>query len=463
MGAVDLTTGDIKSHLRRLAIPASFGFLFNTLFNVVDTFFAGFLGAEPLAGLSLSFPVFFLVIALSAGIGSGLTALLSIAIGRKKTEEFHGLALAGLSLAFLLATVLFFSGGHLAPFLFELIGAKGEALRYGMEYTGIIFYGSFFFVINNIMNSLLNAQGDTRSYRNALIVGFILNAILDPLLIMGWFGIPNFGITGIALATIFAQMGGTFYLAYRLKKSALFHLKSCLTCGLNLRTIGSILKQGIPSSLNMMTIATGNFIINHYVVRYGGEMALGAYGAAFRIEQLALLPAAGLNIAVLTITGQNFGVKNFDRIYALYRTALKVGVSILTVGILLIVPFADFLVSLFNADPQVVKIGGDYLRVEVFAFFTYIIIFISNSILQGIKKPAFGFYISIFRQVLLPMLLFTFLGTNLGWGIFGVWWGIVFTNWSAAVIAVIFTLYSLKQVRKEHERTVNTKEIPVEN
>jgi putative MATE family efflux protein len=444
----DMTTGSVISHIKRIAIPSSIGFLFNTLFNVVDTFFAGKLGPDALAGLSMSFPIFFIILALSSGIGTGATALLSIALGKKNTDDFHRLGLNAIVMGAIMSVILIFSASSISPLLFGFMGANGLALSYGIAYTNVLFYGCFFFIMNFIINGLLNAQGDTRTFRNFLLIGFLLNIILDPLFIMGWFGLPKMGVAGIALATVIVQVIGTFYLSYKLRKSPIFNFNLLKKAKISFVTSGSILKQGIPASLNMMTIAIGVFVINHFVVKFGGQTAVGAYGVALRIEQLILLPAIGLNIAVLTITGQNFGARNFSRIYEVYKLSIIIALVIMTFGMFVIYPFAKVFVGWFNSDISIVSVGVQYLRIEVFGFFTYVILSISSSILQGVKKPVFAVYIGLYRQIILPVAIFYYLGDVLQWGLLGVWWGIVIINWSAVVISVIYTLIILKKVSK---------------
>ena len=158
---------------------------------------------------------------------------------------------------------------------------------------------------------MLNAQGDTKSYRNFLIIGFFMNLVLDPLLIFGWFGLPQLGTIGVALATVIIQIFGTLYMIYRLKKSPIFELQSFKNAPFKFEVIVQLFNQGFPASLNMMTIALGVFVINFYVLKYAGSTTIAAYGAAMRVEQLILLPALGLNIATLTLVGQNFGAKKF--------------------------------------------------------------------------------------------------------------------------------------------------------
>jgi putative MATE family efflux protein len=447
MKSIDLTQGDILKHIKRVSIPASVGFLFNTLFNVVDTYYAGQLSSDALAGLSLSFPIFFIIIALSSGLGSGTTALASIALGKKDPKSFHMLARNALFLSLIVSIIISIFAPMITIPLFQLSGVSGVPLSLGVSYTNTIFYGSIFFILNFTLNGLLNAQGDTKSFRNFLIVGFFLNLILDPLFIYGWFGLPEFGVTGIAIATVFVQFIGTVYLTIRLIKSSEFVKEIYKTAKINFNIILAILKQGVPASLNMATIALGVFVINYFVVRYGGADAAAGFGAALRIEQLALLPALGLNVATLTIVGQNFGASQYDRIIEVRKKALLIGLSIMAVGIIVIYPLAPILVGLFSDNTNVVNYGSGYLRVEVFAFFTYIFLNINISLLQGIKKPFFAIVVGLFRQIL-PITLFYYLGTTLNMGVHGVWWGIVIINWLAVIIVLFYTSYELKKLKK---------------
>ena len=207
---------------------------------------------------------------------------------------------------------------------------------------------------------------------------------------------------------------------------------------LSLHTSTEILKQGIPSSLNMATIAIGVFIINYFILFFADAPTIAGYGAAVRIEQLALLPALGLNIAVLTITGQSYGAENKERMWSIYKLVLKIGVTIMLVGAAIIFPLAPLLVKLFNNDPLVVDAGTVYLRIEVFAFVTYVFLNTGISSMQGIKKPNFAVFIGLYRQIVFPIILFYLLGSVIDFGIKGVWYGIVIINWSAVFITILY-------------------------
>ena len=438
MTSYDLTQGPLIEHIKRIAIPASVGYLFNTLYNVVDTFYAGKLSTDALAGMTISFPIFFIVIALSSGLGSGATALNSIALGEKREDIFHELSKNAVLLGLIFSVVIVLIAPILTPFLFKMSGASGNAMTLGVDYTQTIFYGVLFFIMNAILNGFLNAQGDTKTYRNFLIFGFFLNLILDPLFIYGWFGLPKLDTVGVALATVIVQGIGTVYLIYKVLKSPVFNKHNFMHSKLSLLTSIEILKQGLPSSLNMATVAIGVFIINYFILFFADAPTIAGYGAAVRIEQLALLPALGLNIAVLTITGQSYGASNKERMWSIYKLALKIGVIIMLIGAVIIFPLAPLLIKLFNSDASVVDAGTVYLRIEVFAFATYVFLYTGISSMQGIKKPNFAIFIGLYRQIVLPIILFYLLGTVFDFGIKGVWYGIVIINWSAVVITVFY-------------------------
>jgi Na+-driven multidrug efflux pump len=211
------------------------------------------------------------------------------------------------------------------------------------------------------------------------------------------------------------------------------------------KTIKDLLRQGIPASLNSATIALGVFVINYFVLLYGGDTTIAAYGVSLRIEQLILLPTIGLNIAVLAIVGQNFGAGNLDRILEVRKLTTKYGVIIMALGMVVVLLFASPLIRIFDSTPAVVDAGVTYLRIATLVFIAYIPLNISVSVLQGIKKPNFAIYIGIFRQ-LLPFAIFYTLGTIFGLGVLGVWYGIVFINWLAVLISLWYTNRELKKI-----------------
>ena len=445
----DYTQGNLRKQILNMAIPVSVGMFFNTMFNVVDTFYAGQLSTEALAGMSLSFSVFFMLLAVTMGISTGLSALLSIAVGKRNEAEIRHLTANGVFLTVVVSIVVTLTGYVFSPVLLELLGATGQTLHEGTTYLRTIYVGAIFFALNGVLNALLSSRGVTKPYRNFLIIGFFMNLILDPLFIFGPFGLPQLGTMGVALATVVVQFTGNIYLAYKCHKLLGLRFEQLMPkmgkplAFIRLKKIKEILSQGIPASLNLMTIALGIYVINYFIYQHGNDAAIAGYGVAMRIEQIVLLPAIGLNTAALTIAGQNFGAGNMARVKQTYYESLKIGFLIMTVGMLLVYPLADRLIGLFNDDSNVIFEGARYLRVEFIAFNAYIVLNIGLSILQAIKKPQFAVWIGVSRQLVLPFALFTLLGDVLGLGLIGIWWGIVITVWlGAAACAVIVYRYT---------------------
>ncbi|WP_319371230.1 MATE family efflux transporter [uncultured Ilyobacter sp.] len=444
---MDLTKGDIGQAVKKVAIPSSVGFLFNTLFNVVDSIYTGYIGPEALAGLAMSFPVFFILISLGSGIGTGVTAILSNFIGEKSCEKARVTGRDALTLGVIFAVFITLVGIGVDGPLFRYMGGTEASVFYGEKYTTWIFVGSVFFVMNMVFNGILSSQGDTKSYRNFLIIGFLANIVLDPFFIF----VLKMSTDGVAIATVLVQIIGNFYLYKRVRMSQLFSGFEYKLCRPHMENYKNILSQGIPASLNMMTIALGIFVINYFVIKQAGDMAVAAYGISTRIEQMALLPAIGLNIAALSIAGQSYGAGETERVMAVYKKTLKYGLVIMTTAIFVILPLSKYLLQIFTRNSEIIKYGMSYFRVEVLVFNSYIFLNISVSILQGLKRPKFAIVIGLYRQFIMPLLLFPIF-TRMTGSVTGIWWGIFTINWSAAIIAVFYVNFVYKKILLSKEK-----------
>jgi len=435
----DLTTAPIPQLVRRLAIPASVGFFFNTMYNVVDTYFAGRWSTDALAALSLSFPVFFILIAMGSGFSTGATALIGDALGRRDRPAAAAVAAQGLVLGLLATLVIMVVGYASAPSLYRMLGAEEEYLDLCLSYLHVILAGSGFILTFYMFNGILNAQGDTRAFRDYLIAATVANVIMDPWFMYGGLGLPAMGVPGIALATIIAQAGGVVFLGRRARRTGLLWRSTGARWRPDGAILGAIAAQGIPASLNMMTVAIGIFVITYYLSAFGQD-AVAAYGAATRIEQIILLPALGLNVAALTLAAQNGGARRFDRVRSTVRTCLTYGMLVVLVGSTLMFIGADWLMARFTDSAAVVAIGGHYLRIAAFIEFAYVLLFVNLSVLQGLKLPIFALWIGLGRQIVAPVILFTLATRVWDLGLDGVWWSIFGITWTAALVAVAFAL-----------------------
>ncbi len=453
---LDLIGEPIPRLIRKIAIPASVGMIFNTMYNIVDTYFGQFLSTEGLAALSLSFPLFFVILAAGLGIATGATALISNALGAGDEETAARYQAQAISFGVISSIVLTIVGLLVAEPAFRFMGADDLVLPLAMDYMRVILFGTVFFLLNAIVNAGLNSRGDTKSYRNVLFIGMILNIGLDPLLLFGFapLGIPYMGAAGIALATVIIQGVSLVYMLWRARKQGSLRGMSVGDYIPKGKFFGEIAVQGIPASINMMTVALGMFVINFFIARSGSTKGLAAYGVALRIEQIALLPSAGLHTAILTLVGNNFGAKQFDRVRETFRTALKYGVIVMAGSLAVILPLAGVLMRQFTDDPEVIAIGRTYLYIEGLVYYAYVLLFGSVSFMQGLKRPMPAIYVGIYRQLIAPAVVFYLFAEVFNWGLLGIWWGIFAVTWSAALVTNVATKVVFNRERRAYEATL---------
>lgn len=444
----ELITKDINKLIFQIAIPSSIGMFFNTMYNVVDTFYIGQISTEAIAALSYSFMIFFMLLSISFGLSSAIIAYVGGALGDHKRNMAKIYASNGISLFMSISLILSIVSFLLLEDIFILIGASGQVLEYALEYTYIILLGIFPMLIGLGANAVLVALGDTKSYRNILIIGFILNVILNPIFIYGFYFIPALGISGVAIATVLIQCITLIYMLFKLCKTDLFNLDLFLSSFPNIKAFRHLAKQAIPASLNMFLGSLGSMITMYFVSMYGFK-AVAAFGIGYRVEQIILLPMLGLNTAVISIVSNNFGAKNFDRIDEVIDKSLKYGYIMSAIGVVLIAFFGKYMIMVFDTDTEVVDIAYIYIIFESFIFFSFITLFISTSTLQGIKNPFMIPYISFYRQIFMPIIFFFLVVYVFELSIVYLWISMFIIITSAAIFLRLYTKKQLKIARKK--------------
>ena len=442
---MNLTKDPVPKLIKQLAVPASVGFFFNTMYNVVDTYFAGKLSTDALAALSVSFPVFFILIAVSSGISQGATAILSNSLGADDRQEAQSMAVQSVLFSMTLGVLLMLIGFAACPTLFKILGAEGPYLSITTSYMNGILTGTLFFIGQSIGNAILNAQGDTTTFRNLLIAGFLMNLVLDPWFMYGGMGLPAMGIRGIALATVLIQALGCIYMAVKVSNSKLRLPWGRAAWFPDMQAWKQLAQQGIPASVNMMTVAAGIFVITWFVSFFSKE-GVAAYGIATRIEQIILLPTIGLNIAVLALTGQNNGAGRIDRVREMRKFAMKAGLIMMLAGGVALYWSAGWMMQRFTDDTEVTRIGAEYLRIASITLCSYVILFQTVFMLQGLKRPMIALWIGLYRQILAPCIVFYLLAFVLDWKLDGIWWGIFGVTWSAALFTLALGNRILNQI-----------------
>ena len=445
-----LTKDPIWFLLRKVTIPASVGSLFQTFYNLVDTWFAGKISAEAIGAIAKSFPIYFTIIAVGVGIGAATNAMIGNAIGEKKERVASMYIAQSLIFALVISVLVTIFGLNASNFLLGVMGSDVSGIALTREYLDIIFYGTFIVLIQISLNGTLNAQGDTKSYRNVLIFSFFLNIFLNPLFIWGYGVIPAFGIAGLAIATVISQLIGTIYLAYKVNNCKIREYLKIACFIPKFEYLNPLTRQSIPVMFSMLFIGVGIFNILYFIGQFG-DLATAGYGAALRVEQVFLLPVIGLNTAVLSIGGQNFGAKAYDRIRELYTKALFFGSSFMAVAGIILFFGAEFFVSLFTDNQEAVKHGAIYLKVAALIGPIYPVFFITTAVFQAVKKPLFSLYLSILRLTAFPFLSLWYVINIRGGDYEDIFYTIMATNWAMGIAVLIFIGYFLNNVFKQNK------------
>ena len=448
--SIKLTKDPIWTLLRRVTIPASVGSLFQTFYNLVDTWFAGRISAEAIGAIAKSFPIYFTIIAVGVGLGAATNALIGNSIGEKKIRVASLYVAQSLIFAVLVSIIVTIFGLNASNYLLGVMGSDEAGIILTREYLDIIFYGTFIVLIQISLNGTLNAQGDTKSYRNVLIFSFFLNIFLNPLFIWGYGFIPGFGIAGLAIATVISQSIGTIYLAFKVNNCQIRNYLKPQCFIPKFEYLKSLINQAVPVMFSMLFIGVGIFNILYFIGKFG-DLATAGYGAALRVEQVFLLPVIGLNTAVLSIGGQNFGAKAYNRIRELYTKALFFGISFMTVAGVIIFFGAEFFVSLFTDNQEAVMSGAIYLKVAALIGPIYPVFFITTAVFQAVKKPLYSLYLSILRLTAFPFLSLWYVINIRGGDYQDIFYTIMVTNWAMGIAVLIFIGYFLNNVFKQNK------------
>ncbi len=420
------------------------------MYNVVDSFYAGKLSTVALAALGLSFPVFLLIIATGGGLSRGASALIANAIGAGETEKQKRFVAQSYSLGFLLALVLTTTGFLTSTPIFRLMGAEGEYLAAAQAYMTPIFCGSIFFIAASLSNAILIASGDSKTYSKVLISGFLGNLVLDPWFMYGGYGLPAMGIAGIGWATVILIMLGSSWMVWTVVRRGLLTFDPWQNLLPDWSVYSEILRQAVPASFNIMSVALGFFVTTFFLKQFG-EAAVAAFGVTTRIEQIGLLTTVGLYSSIMALVGQNNGAGNFERVHETMRWCNRIGLAMnLTISVLMFV-FAERLMRVFSSDQEVVSMGVTCLRVIMPIEWSYVMTSTHLAMLQAVKRPMYGLFESILRKVLLPLpclwLCVTLYQLPINW----VWYCVAVTNVAMTIVTVVYAQTMLRTLGRDGE------------
>ncbi|MCE2524014.1 MAG: MATE family efflux transporter [Rhodobacteraceae bacterium] len=442
----DLTVGSIPGHFRRMAIPTAIGMVFTTLYNVVDSYFAGIISTDALAALAVSFHVFFILVTFGFGVNSAMGALVGNALGAGRRRYARTIACQGISYAVVASILLTVVGYAVSPFLISAVSEPGSFRDLANAYIDVLLLAAPAFIVVFSINGILGAQGDAVSMQRAQIAAFFANIALNPIMIFGIPGVfPALGFNGIALSTATSQSGVLAYMLWRLYRSELMARQRLVLYRPRLRQFREITVLALPASSAMIVMLVGAFVVQLYLKQFGPQ-AIAAYGVGLRIEQMLLLPAFGLTITLLPIAAQNFGAHEYERVQEAFIFCCKAGTLLMLLASLLLWVASKPAMSLFTDDPEVIRIGRNYLNVDGFMLPIYILLFAMNSLLQALKRPMFTLWIGIFRQGFGIAFFCAIFVLVFDWGTWGVWLGVAASVATGLLLAFWFTL---RVARKE--------------
>lgn len=439
---MNLLKDEVSLLVRKLAVPASVGTLFQTLYTIVDTFYAGKISPEALSALSKSFPIYFLIIATSIGVTVAGTSLIGSSIGEKNEKNVLSYFGNVIIYSIIISVVVSILGFAFGEKIFLLMNSSEEVTILGLEYINVIFIGTILFILVVALNSFLHAEGDTKTYRNVLIFSFFLNIILNPIFIFGFLFIPPLGITGIGIATLIAQFVSLLVILIkilnnqRIKQITLDHFKA------KFFFLKNIFFQSMPITIAILGYSIAATVVFTYVGLFG-EYAVAGYGSATRIEQVVLLPILGINTAIISIIAQNIGAKYYDRVEQSYFTSIKYGLFIMLIAGVVIFISADIVPKFFSSNPEVIMHGSMYLKISAFILPAYPIFFLSNGFFMALKKSEKAMVNNIARNVIVPVLSFYIAKyLNADFKTFFYIWAIF--QWLISLILLFYVKYYIK-------------------
>lgn len=359
--SIDLGKGSISKLLYTLAVPTIIGQLVNLLYNVIDRIFIGRManGDIAMAGVGVAMPIILLVSAFAMLFAAGGAPLSAIEMGKQdndKAQEIMSNCFSMLISGGIILTILFLIFKE--PILWAF-GASNATIGYGLDYLSIYLIGTIFVQISLGMNLFINTQGFTKIGMFTVIIGAIINIVLDPILIFGF----GMGVKGAALATIISQgISAIFVLKFLFgKKSILKIRKKYLK--LNKKLALSIVALGVAPFIMQATESLVLVSLNNQLLKYGGDLAVGAMTIMSSIMQVIMMPLMGLTQGAQPIISYNFGAKEMDRVKKTFKLLFIICVSYSAVMVSLIMIFPEFFVSIFNNKPELVEITSWAMRI----------------------------------------------------------------------------------------------------
>jgi putative MATE family efflux protein len=443
----DLTQGKIAKQLWSVAWPMMLSMFFFTLYNLVDAFWVSKLSPEAIAAVSISQITLFAMMSLAMGISVGSSVLMGMSLGAGNKENAEKILGQGYLLSIFAG--LFFS---VVAFVFRepllhLSGAIPSIYPLALPFFTVSAIGSVLTFLMMATSTAFNAQGDNFTATKFFAVSVLTNAILDPIMIFGYFGVPAMGIAGAAWATLISQ-AVFLVLALRVLMSDRMMVPLRLkNLRLKWESVKKVFKIGLPASLTQTLNPVGFSALMVIVAGAFLEAGAAAFSIGFRIEFFAFIPAIGFGFGSMAMMGQNVGAGNFERVREIFRTVVRLAAGTALGFAALAFIFAPLIVGVFTDDPTVTEYALQYFRIVPFGYAFFAVAFVEASVFQGLGRSWPGFWITFGRMAITFAIAFTTVKI-LQMPIWSVWAALVVGSVTSSILGYIWVKYAIEHAKR---------------
>jgi len=448
-GSSRLGTEAVLPLLFKLSIPGIIGMAVQALYNVVDSIYIGHVSKEALSALSLAFPIQMVLISLAVGTGVGATSLIARTLGKGDTKTAGHVAEHVVIITIVLGAVVALAGALFAEQLIGIFTDIPDLIKMGSDYIRIIMIGSFAMFIPMLFNGILRGEGNTFVPMLTMIIGAVLNIILDPFFIFGIGFFPEMGVQGAAVATVLSRIvSGTFII------KILFSDKNEIKINmLRLKFRFSIIRQlysvGLPvmlmQLLSSVMLAGGNLILGTFTTT-----AIAVFGIFFRLQSFVLMPVFGLGQGVMPLMGYNFGSGNTQRMKTTARIAFITAFLFTCAGFLLFQSLSRQLITMFNTDAELVRIGTQALRRISIGFLFVGPTIMSANIFQAMGRGVPSLVIIFMRTIVILLPVMYLLGRL--YGLSALWFAFPIAEFITFLFSFSWLLFVLRRTLADMNR-----------
>ncbi|MBM7622623.1 MATE family efflux transporter [Sporohalobacter salinus] len=441
-----LGTENILPLLIKLSVPGIIGMGTQSLYNVIDSIYIGRLSKEALSAVSLAFPVQMILIAIGAGTGVGISSLISRLLGKDKDNKASNAAEHVILITLVYGLIVGVGGLLWADELINIFTDNSNLVTMAVEYIRVIMMGSMALFFPMIANNVLRGAGNTFAPMVMLVIGAVLNIIIDPFLIFGIGIFPKLGIQGAAVATILSRLIGGIFIAYILFKRQKQIEFSLNKFEFDFQLIKEIYRVGLPAMAMPLSASVMIAGVNKIIVSYS-TLAIAVFGIYFRLQSFVFLPIIGLNQGYMPIVGYNYGHENPERMKKTIKLGLTVSAVFTTIGFIIFQVFSRELIQLFNRSPELLEMGMTALKRLTLAFPIMGPALVASSTFQAVGKGLPSLVHSAARQVFLLFPIMYLLGKI--YGLNTLWFALPIAEFVAAVGIITWMVITLRTLFTE--------------